>query len=587
MIFLPHLHILFNMVDIPVSTILNYFLFLLFPFLFGLGAKKLKISPIVGYIIGGLFLGNFFEGFFSKEVINHFAYFGIIILLFTIGLEMNFARILAVKKFIIFGGTLQIICSIIFIWIVSLFFKFTLLQSFLIGIALSSSSTTLVAKIIQDRGEENSFIGEIALGILMFQDIAFIPFLILFSSITSQSTSFSQVALKILVSVITSICILLVLFYIGKSVIPRMLDRVARVSRELLNVFLIVFIFFITFLSLALHIPILIGVFVAGILVAQSVEHQHIFCEMRPFRDVLAVVFFVFIGMNIKIPLIQTVIPSIFLFTFLVIFGKALIILLIFLCFRFHSKTSFSLATYLFQIDEDAFILMSVMVANKVISPEGYLFIITSVLISLVITPLWIQHKDGSYVFIRNMIKKTLPFLDRFISHSLDRDSSPIDVLNIKNHIVICGYGRIGSHIGRVLLISNIPFVAIDYNFHTVEKAKKEGVNIIYGDPSDVDILDYAQVEDARVLIMAVPDRNAQEMIILNAKKLNPNIFTISRVHKKLDHLRMRDLGVDMLIQPEIEASVSIIKKVLLLYHVPKEEIIGRIRGLKLEHGLV
>ena len=112
-------------------------------------------------------------------------------------------------------------------------------------------------------------------------------------------------------------------------------------------------------------------------------------------------------------------------------------------------------------------------------------------------------------------------------------------------------------------------------------------MNIIYGDPSDVDILDYAQVEDARVLIMAVPDRNAQEMIILNAKKLNPNIFTISRVHKKLDHLRMRDLGVDMLIQPEIEASVSIIKKVLLLYHVPKEEIIGRIRGLKLEHGLV
>ncbi len=574
------------MTDIPAPLILNFVIFLSFPFLFAFLAKKIKISPVVGYIFSGLLLGNLFEGVFSREIVNSFAYFGIILLLFTVGLEINFSRLLTLKKIIVIGGTLQMLLTLITTGVLSLFFGFSLLQSFLVGIAFSSSSTALVAKIIQDRGEENSFIGEITLGILMYQDIAFIPFLIIFTSITAQSTAFLNVFKEIFFSLVKSSFIIFTLFYFGQKIIPRVFDKVARTSRELLNLLIIVFIFIVTYLSLILNIPILIGVFVAGILVAQTLEHHHIFSQVRPLRDILAVIFFVFIGLNIRLGLIASDLPKILFFSLLVMLVKALVILMIFLCFHFHSKTASALALYLFQIDEDAFILMSAAFANGVVGEREYLFVISTLLLTLILTPIFIQNRDRIYSQIRSFIKNYLPFLDSFIKYRVDRDQSPIDVLNIKRHIVICGYGRVGSYIGRSLMLANIPFIAVDYNFNIVERAKREGVNIIYGDPSDIDILDYVEIDEALILILAVPDKNTQEAIILNAKKLNPKIFIISRIHKEADKRRLRDLGVDLVVQPEFEASLSIIKKIYLWNKLSKQEAFNKIKRLKLEYGL-
>lgn len=574
------------MIDIPLSVIFNFFLFLLLPFVFAVAAKKLRISPVVGYIIGGLIVGNFLFDGISPGIINNFAYFGIVLLLFTVGLETNLTQIIVLKKYIVLGGTLQLLLTICAVMVTGLLFHFSLLESFLIGIAFSSSSTTLVAKIIQDRGEEGSFVGELAMGILIFQDIAFIPYLIIFTSITSRTISLFPVTLNIVKSLFEATIIITVLFYLGQKTVPYVFNRIARASRELFNLFIVLFIFFIISLSLILKIPILIGVFVAGVLLAQTIEHYHIFSEMRPFRDLLAIIFFVYIGTNIKLPLIIGLMPQILAFTLVVMFIKAAIILAIFLLLRFHSKTAFSLSLYLFQIDEAAFILMSTAYINKVISLENYLFVITSVLLTIVLTPILIESKDRLYKTIRNITKKYLPFMEYFISHRIDRDQSPIDTLQIKNHIVICGYGRVGSYIGRSLMMANIPFVAIDYNFQIVEKAKKEGVTIIYGDPSDFDILDYAEVEHALMIILAVPAKLDQETIVMNAKKLNPKIFIISRVHKETDQRRMKDLGVHYVVQPEFEASLSIIKKIYLLHKLSKDDIINKIRRLKIEHGL-
>lgn len=575
------------MVDIPALTIFNFFFFLLPPFIFGMLAKRLKISPIVGYIIGGLILGNLFDSFISKDTVNQFAYFGIILLLFTVGLEINFTRLLTLKRYIVIGGTLQLLLSILFIFILSLVFKFGLLQSLLIGIAMSSSSTALVAKIIQDRGEENTFVGEIALGILMYQNIAFIPFLIIFTSITIDTVSVFNIGLDITLSLLKSIVIIFLMYYVGQKAIPVIFNKISRMSRELLNLFIIVFIFFITYISLLLGIPILIGVFVAGILLAHTVENHHIFSEVRPLRDLFAVVFFVFIGINIKLGAIFTLIPAILAFTFLVILIKGFIVLGIFLFFKFHPKTSFSLSAYLFQVDEDVFILMSVAFMSQIVSFSEYLFIITSALISFMLTPIVIQNKDRLYSLIRRNIKKYIPFLDKIIVYKFEQNHSPLDVLSIKNHIVICGYGRMGSNIGRTLLLANIPFIAIDYDFQKVEQAKKEGINIIYGDASDIDLLDYIQVDEAIILILAVPEKISQESIILNAKKLNSKIYIISRIDQKQDKKRIKAIGADMLIQPEFEASLSIIKKILVWYKLPKEEILSKIKTLKIEQGLI
>jgi len=272
------------------------------------------------------------------------------------------------------------------------------------------------------------------------------------------------------------------------------------------------------------------------------------------------------------------------LFVTIVMLGKALIVFFIFTSFKFHSKLSTYLSLYLFQIDEDAFILMSVAYANKLFTQEQYTFVISSVLISLLFTPMLIAKKEKIYKRFWHLVSRFLPFVHTYVTKRIDRDKSTIDSLDIKNHIILCGYGRIGSHVGRALLLAEIPFVAIDYNFQTVEKAKKLGVNIIYGDPTDSDMLDYAECESATAIVLALPDRFAQENIVMNAKKLNPAIVIISRVHRTLDHKRMKDLGVHVVIQPEFEASLSIIRKLMMLKHVSKDDIIRHIAYFKKEH---
>jgi len=572
--------------EISLSLVSNYFLYLSVPFLLAIVAKKVKLSPLIGYLVGGLVIGNLFPEMATSVGISNFAYFGIVFLLFTLGLESNFNRILILKKFIIIGGTLQLFLSMLFVFFLSLLFKFSLLESFLIGIALSSSSTTLVAKIIQDRGEESSFIGEIAMGILIFQDIAFIPYLMIFTSITGKDISTWMIIKDTLLGLIKATAIIAALFYFGQKIIPKIFNKIARISRELFDLFIIVFIFFVVGLSIILKIPTLIGAMVSGILLAQTIEHYHIFSEIRPLRNLLGVIFFVYIGSHIELRLIIPYLPSILLFTIGVIIIKALVVLAIFLVLRFHSRTSFSLSMYLFQIDEDAFILMSSAYLSKVITLEKYLFIITAVLITFILTPVFIKNKDKSYRVIRGFIKKYLSFLEKFISYRIDSNQSPIDTLEIKNHVVICGYGRIGGYIGRSLMLANIPYVAIDYNLYQVEKAKKQGVSIIYGDPTDIDILDYAQVDEALILILALPERLAQEAVVLNAKKLNRNIFIISRVHRQIDQTRMKDLGVNLVVQPEFEASLTIIKKIYLWHKMDKQDIINKIRRLRIEHGI-
>lgn len=568
--------------EIPTATFFNYFIYLFIPFVFGYLAKKINISPIIGYVIGGIVLGNLLQGIISEEVINSFAYFGIVLLLFTVGLEISLEKLALLKKFILLGGGLQILLTVAAVTILSLFFGFTFIQALLIAIAFSSSSTTIVAKIIQERGEENSFLGEMAMGILMFQDLAFVPFIIIFINFNGLNITTGGIIRDIAVGLFESALILAAMYYIGKRIVPIVFNKIAKASRELLNLFIIVFIFFITFVASAAGVPILIGAFIAGVLVAQTIEHYHIFSQIRPLRDIMAIVFFVYIGTKVDLLSALPFFPQILLFGALIALIKALILISIFLYFRFNSRTAFSLALFLFQISETAFILLSLAFANKIFTAQEYLFVTITVLISLMLTPVFISHKDVLYGGVRAFFKKFLPPLELFIKHRLDFDTTRLEAFELKDHVVICGYGRVGSHVGRALTLANIPYIAIDYNFETVEKAKKSGIKIIYGDPTDYDVLDFAEVDKAIALVSAVPVKFDQESIILNAKKLNPQIFLVGRAHNALDHQRMVDLGVHSVVQPEIEASISIIKKLFLLQHMPKEEILKRLKHIRL-----
>ncbi len=573
------------MTEIPFNLLLDLSIFLIFPLIGGYLAVKYKISPLIGYIVGGIFLHVIFGSRLPKEFINNFSMLGLVLLVFTVGLQTNFASIRRFGKFVIIGGLLQILASSILIFFLSIFFHFTFLESLLIGFAFSLSSTAVVSKIIQERGEEDSLMGGLAIGVLIFQDLAFIPLLIVFSSFGKDMSTVNLLQ-NVVKNSVKAVLVLGVVYYTGHRLIPLLFNKLAKVSREILNLFIIVFIFISLAVFSFLGLSSLLAAFIAGVLLGQTLEHYHIFSQIRPLRDLLAVVFFVFLGLTIDPGFIINHIIPILSFTLLVILIKIAVVLAIYLFFKFHSRTSFSLAIFLFQIGEDAFILIYQGLNNGVIRGDTYYFVLSVVLITLFLTPILIKEKDVIYSKIRKTIKKYLPFLEKFINYKFDRDYPDIDVLTLKNHIIICGYGRVGRYIGRALTLTNIPFIAIDYNFHTVERAKKEGINIIYGDPTEIDVLDYAECEHASVLISAVAESFSQEMIIFNAKKLNPKIVILTRVHREDQQKRMKDLGVEVVIHPEFEASLSIIRRILLWRGFDREEIARRIKRLKIEHGM-
>jgi len=573
------------MTEVSGAQFFNYFIFLLVPFIFGFIAKHFKFSPIVGYLFGGIILGNAFKGLVAVETVSQFANFGIILLLFSVGLDLNMTKMFVLKKFVVIGGLLQIFLSLGSITVLSGLFGFNTIQSFLIGIALTTSSTTVVAKIIQEKREENSFLGEVALGILMLQDLAFIPFIIIFTFLNGESASGTEVMKRIVFSIAEATLILVTMYYVGKRIVPLVFNKIAGVSRELLNLFILVFIFAVIALSSTFGVPVLIGAFIAGVLVSQTLEHHHVFAQIRPLRDVMAIVYFVYIGTHVQIPQAIFLLPKVLLFGSLLVLVKGLILLLIFMYFHFSSRMAFSMALFLFQVSENAFILLSLAFSNQIFSSDEYLLVLSSVLMSLMLTPYLIHRRESMYLIIRSFFKKRMPFVDVYIQKRQDFNEAPVEDFKLKNHIVICGYGRIGQQVGDALSLANIPYIAIDFNFQTVQKHKKDGVRIIYGDPNDVDVLRYAQLESAAAVVIAVPLSHDQETITINAKKLSATVLVISRVHTETDRERMKNLGAHTIVLPEFEASLMMIRRIFAHRRMNRDEIVKWIRHIKLMRG--
>lgn len=568
-----------------MPVLYHFILFLGIPFIAGLIALRLRLPAIIGYIVGGLILGSFLDQTIKTQLLSEFAGVGIVLLLFTVGLELNLENLKRFGKFAIKGGLLQLLFSFIFIFALCMATRFSFVESIFVAASFSMSSTAVVAKIIQDRQEENSLLGNLTISVLLFQDIFAIPLIIIASSVGS-GVGLTSLLGTVLFGLFRGAIVLVLMYVIGIKFVPFFFKKVAKTSRESLNLATILFVLISVFIFSKLGLSPVVAAFISGFIIGQTLEHQHIFTQMRPLRDVFSVLFFVFLGASVSLTSALSQFPAIILFSLLLMAIKFIVILLLFVNFRFHSRTSFSIASYLSQVGEFAFLILTAGLVSKNISSETYNFAIFTTLITLVISPYLISQKDKIYFGLKKKIKKYFPDISSYINLNIDREVAHIDAFDLKNHIVICGFGRVGRYVGRALTLAQIPYIAIDYNIDIVEKAKKKSVNIIYGDPTDIDILDFAQTEEASAIITVVPELISQEMIILNAKKLNPKILIFTRVEHEESQRRVRDLGAEVIIQPEFEAALSIIRRIFANYNLEKEDIVGKIKRLKIEHGM-
>ena len=549
--------------ELALPLVGNLLAFLVFPLIGGYIAHKLKLPSIIGYIVGGVILGLIMGDYVRGATVTNAANIGVILLLFTVGLEIHLDTLRKSAKFIIIGGIAQIIFTSLAVLILSVLFGFSPTESVVIGLAFSLSSTAVIAKLLQDEGTEDTVFGELVLGVLILQDLAVIPLMTILSSYGAAPT-FIQSLIEIGISLLKAGIVLTTVFVFGRQIIPYLYRKVAGLSRELLNLFTIFMIFVIVALFSTLGLSASIAAFIAGMLVGQTLEHYHVFSQIRPLRDLFTIFFFVYLGISINLGIIANTITTIILFTSILILVKFIIISVIFMVLRYHSRTSYFIGLYLANVGEFSFIILYQSQNNNLISEATFVTAITSVLLSIALAPIIIAQKHRIYAALKAGIKFALPSLYIYIHEKADRDLTKVEDMKLHDHIILLGMGRVGLYIAEALRKLKVDFIIIDRDYHAVSRAKHEGYTAIYGDPTDIDILEYAQAGSAKAIISTVPDKLSQEMILLNAKNLNPKAPVYSRVHYQ-EHIRqMYKLGADVAVQPEFEAALTLLKETML-----------------------
>lgn len=548
-------------------------------------AVRLKLPSIVGYIAGGILVGNVFPQGFDHRLITMIAEAGVTLLLFTLGVEFSFHRLKRILHAVAWPAIGQIVITLFIVMLALIALKTPFIPALFLSSAAALSSTAIVVKLLSERGELDSVPGELSTGWLVVQDLAVVPILILlsaFSSVSSGEGTVISVLGAIAFAMLKAGLLILAVLYLGSRGVPKLLGAVAGFkNRELFLLTTIGIVFLVGLLTYAVGLSVSLGAFLAGLLVAETSQNHAVFAEIRPLRDLFAVVFFVSLGMALPVAALVSSLPVIFVMTIAVIVVKGVSIYTLLRFLGYHRKTAFLVGIYLTQVSEFGFIIAGMGIALGALSEAQSSLLVAVTFITILISSPLISNGHKAYYFVHNFLKK-IPktFSDK--EEEVPRDEG----YPIQDHVVICGYGRVGKYIGRALQMSNVPFLVVDYNQHTLAGLRGSGIQTVYGDPADKDVLDYAQVDLAKSIVIAIPDRHTQEMVIGNALSLNRRIKIICRTHHEEDQRHLKSLGVQTVIQPEFEAALTIVNKLLNDFGVPPEEMAGKMSRLKIEHGI-
>jgi CPA2 family monovalent cation:H+ antiporter-2 len=422
---------------------------------------------------------------------------------------------------------------------------------------------------------------EVMIGWLVIQDLAVIPMMVILPVLARlEGGGFILGLGKALGS--ATIVVMGVIF-LGRMVTPFLMHQIAGSnSRELLVISAVALALGTAYLGSFLGISPALGAFLAGVVISETQENHAIFAETRPLRDLFVALFFVTLGFLVTPSVIINNFWLILALTAFVLILKTIVIFLLSLFLGYRGKIAVATGLGLAQVGEFSFILFSVGKALGLLSFETTSIGITTTLMTLILTPLFFKSVVPVWRKLR-VVTKDFPQLNKAFT-GWDRKSK-VKTRRFKNHIIICGYGRIGGWVGKALDSMGIPFVVIDYNQKKVQEVRMKGIPVIYGDPAEPEILDYADIRDARAIVVAIPDRVIQEEVVTRVQTVAPEVKIISRVHFDEDWERLKTFKVDKIIQPEFEAALAIVRSILVSFGKSKEEVARKLKSLRQSHS--
>ncbi len=547
-------------------------------FVGGILARRLRQPVVFGYLLAGIAVSFLISRWgWSRNNLNLLAETGSSLLMFTLGLELSFRKPERLKKTII-GGSLGLVLAFILTAALALHFLlgFRWNLAVVLAGAFSISSSAIVVKLLEEKNLQESLQGEIMLGSLLVQDLLVLPLIGVFSFFFSRGGGRGIFLLETV--------LLLFLTWVGaRKLAPRLADFIAGLrSRELLLLFSVALVFSLSLLTASLGFSFALGAFLAGLILSGTEENLAIFSEIRPLRDVFLVVFFVSLGLSLEPSFLLANWEKILLTVGLVVGLKIGLSVLILAYFGYHAKIIGRAALGLSQAGEFSFALAGVALAGHFLDLGGYSLAVSVALLTMVLTFWLFPLGEILYRKIAPFLKKSPGLYKKFCA--CPNQDWPLPELPFADHVVILGYGRVGKWVGNLLEKVRIPYLVVEYNPRIIRQLKLEGKKAVFGDPTDINVLDFAQVDKARLAIVTIPDPLTQKAVIANCRALNPGVQIICRSHVEDDFKELKSLGVETVIQPEFEAALSMSHRILQSFGFDREEVYEKIREIKKEH---
>lgn len=526
----------------------------------GLVAQRLKQPLILGYILAGVLVGPHTGGVTVTEIhdIELLAEIGVALLLFALGIEFSFKDLRPVSRIALVGTPLQIVLVAAYGAVLGRMLGWPWQSALWFGALISLSSTMVILKTLSYQGLMGTLSARVMIGMLIVQDLAFVPLTILLPELGDLQAGLPMLAGAALRATI----FLLGMFFIGTRLIPKLMAHVAGWnSRELFMLAVTAIGLGIAYVTFLFGLSFAFGAFVAGMVLSESTYSHQALGDILPLRDLFGLLFFASVGMLVDPAALVANFGTVVLLVALVAAGKGLIFGAITWAFGYRNIAPLAVGLGLFQIGELSFVLARIGLRTGSIDEDLYALILITAVITMVLTP--------------PVSKLAEPIYARLRRHRVPRAPREINVERegLRDHIILAGGGRVGQRIAKVLQARAEPFVLIELAQNRLDSCAALGYPMIYGDASYATVLEAAGIRDARLLIDTVAAPAATHAIIAQARTLNPALRTVVRATSEEEMHDLFAMGVNAVVQPELEASLAILRQVLLELDVPAAEI--------------
>lgn len=559
-------------------------------FLLALLAARLRLPPLLGYLLAGVVVGPFTPGFVADTgLASQLAEVGVILLMFGVGLHFSIADLLAVRRIAIPGALVQIAVATGLGAILSLYWGWSWGTGLVFGLALSVASTVVLLRALEDRGALESSDGRIAVGWLIVEDLVTVLALVLLpalapwlggasaeSASTSDAGSIAATIGLTLVKVAAFVAIMLV---VGRRAVPWLFGRVVQTgSRELFTLSVLAVALGVAFGAAALFgVSFALGAFFAGIIVSESDFSHEAATNALPLQDAFAVLFFVSVGMLFDPSiLIRQPLHVLGVLT-IVLVGKTLAAFGIVLLFRYPLHTALTISASLAQIGEFSFILAALGVSLGLLSADAQGLVVAAALLSITVNPFLFKCVEPLDAWIRKR-PRLAELLERPAGALAELPGS-FDEPALRDHVVLIGFGRVGAPIGNELALQGVPYVAVEQSRERAEVLRARGLPVIYGDASRPEVLADAHLERAKLVVVAAPDAFQARAILALVQSMHPGLEVVVRTHSDEERRFLESHGASRAFVGERELAVSLTRHALRKFgvRVDMEEVAARV----------